>query len=399
MGRFFFTKKIVFVLFFFLLYTGFWVIFFHQNKDFSGVVSPIARAKGFLQNIFPQSRVLGESLSFFKESAITESLPLSYNLSVLPRKQVFNLSCEFAAAATILFHYTSNNEFSPANEEQAEKILVEQVGVSNNPNIGIRMGENVPSSSSQLYSNLNKSFGGEDYYGVHAPPFIDIFAQYQLLAKPIYQTKDVLNALKKAIYSGHLIMAWIKLGVNSPVDVALSYGSVPVVRGEHVVVIYGYDNSGVFVMDPGAGIKRHISYHDLLSASSSFVMPFLEVYPANSGQIGSYEPTFLIDKATGLNRHAIKISVLNLSGEHGAATILGQVLHDFGYVVFGIDDGEKSEEEGLLLQIKKEKADYLKLLERDLSLASYNVSSVSSDLIGSSSADVILTIRQDSLGN
>lgn len=378
----------------------FWAAFFKKNTISSDLISPNAKSKGFLQTIFPPPGVLGESFNpFFSKPESKKSIPLSYGLSVVPRKQVFNLSCEFAAAATIIYHYTKNSEFSVINEREAEETLIENVGVSDNPNIGIRMGEKAPESNDSLYTNLNQKFGGENYYGIHAPPFIDLFARYKLLAKPVYQKDSVVADLQQSIYFGHLIMAWIKLGYNLPVDIALSYGSVPIVRGEHTVVIYGYDQSGVFVMDPGSGSKKHISYDNLLSASSFFTMPFLEVFPSLAAASGSYEPTFLNDRITGLNRSAITIYIANASKEYGGASVLGEVLWDLGYKVLGIEDQEKSEEEGLLLQMKKERSDYLRLLERDLSLATYKIASESSDLISSSSADVILTIRQNSLGN
>lgn len=321
---------------------------------------------------------------------IEAQIPQSYILSLSPRKQVFNLSCEFAAAAAILYHYKNDEFFSAKNELTAEKALIAKIPSSMNPNIGIRMGEDATESAELVYRNLNNRFGGTEYYGVHAPPFIDLFWQYGLLARPIQ--KGDIDVIKKAIFSGHLVMTWIKTGYGKAVDVALSYGSTPVIKGEHVVVIYGYNQDGVFVMDPGIGNNRFLSYQTLLEATDLFPIPFLEVNP--SVNAFSYEPTEKVDLLTGLDREKIKITVQNASREVGVGSAMAAILKDFGYQVLSMEQIADEEKEGVSILLKKELIDYAKLLRQDISLAGYKISSFSAAITLEASTEAIVVIGE-----
>lgn len=325
------------------------------------------------------------------------AIPTSYILSITSRKQVFNLSCEFAAAAAIIYHYKNDEFFSLKNELAAEKALIAKIPPSFNPNIGVRMGSNATESAEAVYENLNQRFGGTDYYGVHAPPFIDLFWQYGLLAKPIQ--KGNIEGVRKAIFSGHLVMAWIHVGYGKTVDpdligvdVALSYGTMPVVKGEHVVLIYGYNQDGVFIMDPGIGQNRFLSYQTLVDATDLFPLPFLEVNPSINAFF--YEPTERVDMLTGLDRTKVKILVQNANREVGAGSAMAAILKDFGYKVLSIEQIANQEQEGVEILLKKEFSDYAKLLKRDISLAGYQISSFSATLISDNSPDAVVVVGE-----
>lgn len=333
------------------------------------------------QNNVEQTAVLGKA---------DASIPESYSLSVLPRKQVFNLSCEFAAAAAVIYHYTNDELFSVKNQLEAEKTLIAKIPASMNPNIGVRMGESAIGNSDRVYSNLNQKFGGTDYYGVHAPPFIDLFWEYKLLAKPIQKT-DV-DAIKKAIFSGHLVMAWIQVGHGKAVDASLSYGTTPVVKGEHAVVVYGYNKEGVYFMDPGIGKNRFMSFQTLLEATSAFPLPFLEVYPSVAKP--DYDPTERVDILTGLDRSVIKILIQNSNKEVGAGNSMAEILKDFGYKVQSVEQVNKDDQEGVSILLKKELSDYEKLLQQDISLAGYKISSFSATQALDNFVDAVVLVGE-----
>lgn len=321
---------------------------------------------------------------------VDSSIPGSYSLSVLPRKQIFNLSCEFAAATVVIYHYTNDDFFSVKNQLEAEKTLIAKIPASMNPNIGVRMGESAIGNSNRVYSNLNQKFGGTDYYGVHAPPFIDLFWEYKLLARPI-QKVDV-EAIKKAIFSGHLVMAWIQVGHGKAVDASLSYGTTPVVKGEHAVVVYGYSKEGVYFMDPGIGKNRFMSFQTLLEATSAFPLPFLEVYPSVAKP--DYDPTERVDMLTGLDRSVIKILIQNSNKEVGAGSAMAEILKDFGYKVQSVEQVNKDDQEGVSILLKKELSDYEKLLQQDISLAGYKISSFSATQALDNSADAVVLVGE-----
>ncbi len=324
---------------------------------------------------------------------VEEILPQNFQIPVVPRKQFFNLSCEFAAASSVIYHFTNNPNFSVSNEENAEKILISKTPISKNPNIGIRMGQE-SISLDDIFNNLNQKFGGKDYYGIHAPPFIDIFEEFRLSAKPIYINNSTISAIKKAIYSGNLVMAWIKIGYGEKVDEELSYGKVQIIKGEHAVVINGYDEKGFVVMDVGSGRERHINYKSLLSASSSFIVPFLQIYKAdeNSKSFSIEDLTLGFDKITEINRSVPQIFIQNGSGVTGSANQMREIIKDFGYSTNGIGSISNFDGEYVSIQSKKNFSDFLPLLKRDLSIASYKVASVSSSLANEESRDIVITI-------
>lgn len=319
-------------------------------------------------------------------------IPTSSKIFLDSRRQFFNLSCEFAAAASILFHFTNNPDFTAANEMMAEKKLINRMWVSRNPNVGIRMGGANVMSLETLYSNLNQWFGGSDYYGIHAPPFIGLFADYHLKAKPIYLNDNTISSIQKAIYSNHLVMAWIKIGYAKPIDDYLSYGKVKIVRGEHSVVISGYDESGVIIMDPAIGLERHIGYASLLDASAPFPMPFLEIYRNIDDKVSLDNLTIGLDAMTGIDRSIPKISVENGSHQAGAANQMRDILKDFGYSVIGISNAGSFDYQDITIQAKKDFSDFSYILKRDVELANYIVASFSSDLPDRNKEDIIVVV-------
>lgn len=371
-------KKVLLVFIFFPLYTIFWIQLFSPSKP--KPASNFLKSVSSLQNL-PAQSVL----------AVKTELPANYLISLPLRKQAFNLSCEFAAASAVINFFTNDALFSVANEKTAEEKLISQVGASQNPNLGIRMGDVLAGDFTTLFKNLDANFGGQDYYGVHAPPFIDLFSKYQLLARPIDRNNFVYS-IKQAISSGHLVMVWIKIGYGKNVDVALSYGSVPIVRGEHTILINGYDDKGVIAMDPGTGLQRNLSYDDVLKESESFPMPFLEVYPSSS-KIG-FEDTYgqASDRVLGLPRENLSITVENGSRQYGKGNELSLMLKDFGYKVVKLKNADNTNYLDLSIKMKNSVWDYRYLLLRDLKFASYSVATISADLSGKESSDALIIV-------
>lgn len=386
---------VLFVLFvgFFSFYTLFWLYFFKAFPFNSKKPQSVSVAlKTVPQSIPTPQDKSSEVLSVQTVQTEKDDLPKAYKIDILSRKQSFNLSCEFAAAASIIYHFKNDPAFSPQNEYEAEKTLMAKVGVSQNPNIGIRMGDISFDDFASLFTNLNKLFGGTEYYGVHAPPFIDLFQEYRLAALPIKKEGDVLEKIKRAISENHLVMAWTHVGYGQPIDVALSYGgSIPLIRGEHTVVINGYDENGFLVMDPGGGKERNIPYDDLLHAIKLFPMPLLEVYPGVSEpETFEFLPSGSLDSITGLKRSNLRILVKNASQKTGLGNEIASILKEFGYKIVGITSQE-ADELDVSIKIKKEMRDYLSLLRRDLRLLSYRIATVSADL-NREDADAVLTI-------
>lgn len=376
-------KIIIYALAFISFYIGFWLWFFNTPDsgkiitDVTNKISPFARR---------ENPVLGEKIEPSPVLPSTSKIQLEF------RKQAFNLSCEFAAASSIIFHFTNNPDFAAKNEIAAEKKLINKMWISGNPNVGIRMGTTNVTNLDNLYANLNQWFGGPDYYGIHAPPFIDLFANYKLTTKPIYINDLTISSIKQAISNNHLVMAWIKIGFAKPVDEDLSYGKIKIIRGEHAVVINGYDRNGVIVMDPAIGQERHIGYQSLMNASISFPVPFLEVYRNTDGKKSFDNLTVGFDTLTGIDRNILKIAVENGAGQAGAANQMRDILKDFGYNIISVGNADNFDYQDIGIRTKKGLSDFLHILERDIRLAGYVIASSSADLQNDGEKDIVVVV-------
>ena len=255
------------------------------------------------------------------------------------------------------------------------------------------MGDILEGDFTTLYENLNKYFGGADYYGVNAPPFLDLFPKYGLLARPIIvQDGNVASSIKLAISKGSLVMAWIRIGYQQPIDIALSYGSIPIIRGEHTVVVNGYDEKGFYVLDPGSGTERYILQSDLLAASQPFALPFLEVFPSSQAASSGLYQEILPDNITGLPRDKLSLTIENGSGNFGDGTRLADILTSFGYKIANIENANNFDFDNLTISMKKSMWDYSQLLEKDLHLASYIIATISANLPEDNKEDATIIV-------
>jgi hypothetical protein len=370
---------------FLFVYIIFWFWFFRPTNVVSTKVNKIPQENKIVSY---SPIVKNDATSVLGEQIVEATLPVGYEIPLELRRQFYNLSCEFGAASSIIFHFTNNPDFSVANEAGAEKTLINKVIISRNPNVGIRMGDNT--TLENLYANLNMRFGGSEYYGIHAPPFFDLFENYKLISKPIYINDLTINSIQRAIYSGHLIMAWIKIGYEKSIDDSLSYGKVKIIKGEHAVVVSGYDENGVIIMDPGIGARRHISYTSFFNAAFLFPIPFLEVYKSLDGKTNDLIIGF--DTPTEIMRSIPKIFVENGAGDAGVANQMRDILKDFGYNIVGISNADNFDYQNINIRSKKEFSDYLYLLKKDIKVASFVVASSSADLSDDSDKDIIVIV-------
>ncbi|RJQ24840.1 hypothetical protein C4577_06880 [Candidatus Parcubacteria bacterium] len=378
---------IILVVSFYLLWTSFWLNIFNNNSSpipkKTLIEAPIPKSfsapntQTITNNHSKKNLTLKATPSIEKKES-QEIIPLSFKINLPSRKQVYNLSCEFAASAAIIYYFSNFPDFSPQNELSAEKTLISQVPQSENPNIGIRMGALSPSKN-MLYTNLNQVFGGTEYYGVHAGPLIDLFSNYNLNAVPIYANQELSAKIKKAISSKHLIIAWIHSSrYNSIAEVILSYANaIPLVPGEHSVVINGYDQNGAYYLDPADGKEKYVDFETLTNLSKNFPIPFLEVYPSlEENSISSFRPSYPIDKQTGLDRRLFSIKIENASQKTGEATKFGVVLKMFDYNIKSIENSTDLNTNGLIIKTKPEKRDFIYLLKKDLEFASLPLPSI-----------------------
>jgi hypothetical protein len=98
-----------------------------------------------------------------------------------------------------------------------------------------------------------------------------------------------------------------------------------------------------------------------------------------------------IDKASGLDRSKLSVTVQNGSGAAGVAAKGVTVLKDLGYDVVGSGNAENFNYSNVTIQVKSTKSDFLKLLKKDLGF-SYTIQAATSDLSDSFSSDALVII-------
>ena len=97
-----------------------------------------------------------------------------------------------------------------------------------------------------------------------------------------------------------------------------------------------------------------------------------------------------IDKS-GLDRSKLSIIVENGSGIEGTAGKGAAILKDLGYNVISTGNADNYKYEGVTIEVKSDKEDFLNLLKKDLA-KDYTIKSSSSDLPDSSTSDCVIII-------
>src|SRR5205085_1300884 len=171
--------------------------------------------------------------------------------------QSYSLSCEYAAAAAITLYWGN-----PVSED----VFLSQVPSSPNPHLGFR-------------GYINGVFGGINDYGVYAEPLVPVLEAQGYNATVSY---GGVSQLKASVAAGNPVVVWITVGKYVPRTPVLgSYDgqTFKLVPGEHAVVIYGYDNGGVYIMDVGSGSFVYTEWDSFLTRWGYFDHMALVITP------------------------------------------------------------------------------------------------------------------------
>jgi uncharacterized protein YvpB/LysM repeat protein len=154
-------------------------------------------------------------------------------------QQMYSLSCEYAAA------YIATSAFGWGVPESA---FVERIGGASNPHWGYR-------------GNIHGAWGGADDYGVYPEALVPTLNEFGFVADVFYGGDA--SALTARIDAGMPVMTW--LGYFGDTGwVQEDEGSYLLVPGLHVVTVYGYDDWGVYVSNPGRGNFDYYVWDDFL---------------------------------------------------------------------------------------------------------------------------------------
>ncbi len=149
--------------------------------------------------------------------------------------QRYGLSCEYAAASMATAAFGAQID---------EDIFRSNIGLSENPHWGYR-------------GWIEGSWGGTDDYGIYPEALAPTLEANGFIADVFYANGDA-SQLTARLDDGMPVVAWLGF-LGEPglsMDDAGTYRLVP---GMHAVTVYGYDDYGVYVSDPGSGTY---GYHD-----------------------------------------------------------------------------------------------------------------------------------------
>jgi LysM repeat protein/uncharacterized protein YvpB len=154
-------------------------------------------------------------------------------------QQMYSLSCEYAAA------YIATSAFGWGVPESA---FIERVGGSANPHWGYR-------------GNIHGAWGGVDDYGVYPEALVPTLNEFGFMADVFYGGDA--SALTARIDAGMPVMTWLGY-FGDTAWVQEDEGAYLLAPGLHVVTVYGYDDGGVYVANPGRGNFDYYAWGDFL---------------------------------------------------------------------------------------------------------------------------------------
>ncbi len=179
-------------------------------------------------------------------------------LTVPAYAQQRNLSCEYASAVITMASYGS---------WVSEWAFDELVGWSPNPHWGFR-------------GDINGAWGNTVDYGVYAEPLAAALPHFGFAGDVHYARGDA-SILTAHLDAGQPVIVWLGLwgdqGFYEYAEDGTSYKLIP---GYHVVVAYGYDESGVYVSDPALGDYSSWAWGDFMWMWNAVDGMALTVFPS-----------------------------------------------------------------------------------------------------------------------
>ncbi len=172
-------------------------------------------------------------------------------------QQARSLSCEYASVqiATMSFG-------DPIWEEDS----FAETGLADNPHFGFR-------------GDIDGPWGITDDYGIYAEALVPHIQAHGYVAEVSYGADA--EYLRSQINAGRPTIVWFATrGDTSFYETDANGNTYKLVPYEHVVVVYGYDEGGVYISDPGNGAYGYLSWSWFLDAWSVLDGMALSLYPA-----------------------------------------------------------------------------------------------------------------------
>ena len=185
-----------------------------------------------------------------------------------------NLSCEYASLVMAMATFGT---------WVSEWTFDELVPPSDNPHWGYR-------------GNINGAWGNTTDYGVYPEALVAPLSQLGFRGTVFYAEGDA-NALKSYLSNGVPVVVWLGMwGDQGYYEYASDGTPYKLNPGYHVVVAYGFDESGVYAADPATGSTVSWTWSDFMWMWAALDGMSLAVWPLAAG---SAMPSSATDPAQG----------------------------------------------------------------------------------------------------
>ena len=172
-------------------------------------------------------------------------------------KQARSLSCEYASV------YIATSVFG---DPIAEDEYIWSTPQADNPHFGYR-------------GNIDGPWGITDDYGIYAEALVPLLEARGYVGEVSYGADA--GYLEAQIDAGRPTLVWFATrGDTSFYEWDADGNRFKLVPYEHVAVVYGYDEGGVYISDPGPGEYRYYTWGWFLDAWAVLDGMSLAIYPA-----------------------------------------------------------------------------------------------------------------------
>jgi uncharacterized protein YvpB len=216
-----------------------------QTRDAQQVViasleADLQRASRELDALRGQVASLAATATAQPPAAMWGKPPRALILDVPAYKQTRSLSCESSAAAM-----AANFHGIQVSEAEIQAALPRHP----DPSLGFR-------------GDVDGPYGGIDDYGVYAEPVRQVLVGLGLEVSHFSEATKVattVDEIRQHIRQGRVVMAWVTYDMQEQSPVQIWFDDrqpVTLVPYEHVVLVVGYNDDGLWVNDPYTGTTR-----------------------------------------------------------------------------------------------------------------------------------------------
>ena len=185
--------------------------------------------------------------------------PVSAHIEDMPVfAQHHYLSCEYSAARAAAALWGVN---------LSEDDFIANIPKNDDPHLGFR-------------GDIDDGWGGTDSYGIYAEPIALFLATRGLQTKLLW---DGIEQVKQEVALGRPVVVWVAggMGYSTPFETSANGNSFLLMPYEHAMTIYGYDENGVDMADPGFGTYDYYSWVSFERSWAYLGNMAMSVFPAN----------------------------------------------------------------------------------------------------------------------